>query len=382
MIASVLIAPSPPVALPATMLSGIAEFSLPCADTRSADADAAAPPFSVFEVPPPVAHLTAISTDRDTPFLAALTSAEVRQKSPVSAAGSANSDVPTDIETRQDSMATSIDVAALLPVSQPALPALAVSPAPALPPCSQPVPVPSAAFKRQAEVLMSAEALSPASVEVPSRLAAPERTTLPLVSTVAALPLLASLVSKDRKPNDDPTELPEPLFDLPKIAVLAVETVQRFSAAGPTASIVETPAPTAHEFEQIAASALADDALDAISRDIAQTASSEGRAAFRINAQALGALDIRIERSDAVVSVGIRTQSEDSRAIVANAQGRLAEDMRGNGLRVGETQVSGDARTADRERQPGREPPPRLVEHAQFETPKPQPVATPSGRFA
>ena len=97
--------------------------------------------------------------------------------------------------------------------------------------------------------------------------------------------------------------------------------------------------------------------LDALMRDIASLSGTSGRAAFRLAAEQLGPLDVRLHSSDAGVAVTIRTHDDHSRATVAEAQHQLGDDMRANGLKVAATNVmlgggGTDHRRQDRQNAP------------------------------
>jgi len=90
--------------------------------------------------------------------------------------------------------------------------------------------------------------------------------------------------------------------------------------------------------------------LDGLMRDIASLSGASGRAAFRLTADQLGPLDVRLHSSDAGVAVTIRTHDDQSRATVAQAQHQLSDDMRANGLKVAATNVMLGGGGADRQR--------------------------------
>lgn len=90
--------------------------------------------------------------------------------------------------------------------------------------------------------------------------------------------------------------------------------------------------------------------LDALVRDISEVSGKTGRAAFRLAAEQLGGLEVRLHTSDTGVAVAIRADSEQGHTVVSQAQRQLSEDLRANGLRVAETSVSLGQNGADRDR--------------------------------
>jgi flagellar hook-length control protein FliK len=82
--------------------------------------------------------------------------------------------------------------------------------------------------------------------------------------------------------------------------------------------------------------------LDSLSHDIAVTATEGGRLRFALMPEALGRLDVQIVRDSDGVNIRFETATEDARAIVAQAQPRLVDDIRQQGVRVISTEVSAD----------------------------------------
>ena len=88
--------------------------------------------------------------------------------------------------------------------------------------------------------------------------------------------------------------------------------------------------------------------LDNLARDIAATAIDGGKLRFGLIPERLGRLEVEVTCADAGVSVHMKTSSEDARTIVAAAQSRLAEDLRGQGTRVVSTEVTTQTETGSR----------------------------------
>jgi hypothetical protein len=125
--------------------------------------------------------------------------------------------------------------------------------------------------------------------------------------------------------------------------------------------------------------------LDALVRDIAELSGSTGRAAMRITADQLGPLDVRLHRSDAGMTVSIRTQSEQSHATVVQAQQQLSDDLRANGLKVAATSVmlgQGGTGTDRHDRQPLPFAPPIEAAATQAEQHHTTDEDRPAGRYA
>jgi flagellar hook-length control protein FliK len=111
------------------------------------------------------------------------------------------------------------------------------------------------------------------------------------------------------------------------------------SASAPSDSL----APEAAQVDQIANRELdlAKDGrwLDQLARDISQTATRDGQLRFQLNPEHLGALTIEIANSAAGTAIRMTTESDQARAIIADAQPRLLAEVRAQGLRVSESHV-------------------------------------------
>lgn len=165
--------------------------------------------------------------------------------------------------------------------------------------------------------------------------------------------------------------------------ILSATATPPTSASVPLESAPK-PLPSANAaLELFAALATETQELDTLSNDIAALSSPSRRIAFRMEGAQLGMLDVQLTSSDAGVSIGFRTETEHSRAAVAQAQPRLVEDLRATGLRVSDTHVSTDAGSSQRDR-PAEPKPPPMVEHASTPSDPANPTAPkPSGgRFA
>ena len=96
--------------------------------------------------------------------------------------------------------------------------------------------------------------------------------------------------------------------------------------------------------------------LDRLARDIAGAGSGEGRMRFRLDPEHLGSLRVELAQSERGTSVRLIVESEAARAIIADAQPKLAAEARAQGVRIAETHVdlaggqAGDSRRHENER--------------------------------
>jgi len=107
---------------------------------------------------------------------------------------------------------------------------------------------------------------------------------------------------------------------------------------------------------------LANDAewLDRLARDIAETAGNEGTIRFRLHPQTLGHLRVELSQGEHGTAIRLTADTEQARAILADAQPRLVAEARAQGVRISESHVdlsgsdrnaSGDPRRQDDARQ-------------------------------
>ncbi len=177
---------------------------------------------------------------------------------------------------------------------------------------------------------------------------------------------------------------PRPQAPMARLAASVLGTVKEAAATAPAASIsapdagseastafaaqiAPAPAPTpstAAAPRDAAAPApdrtldLAQDAawLDRLARDIAQASGNEGAISFRLHPQTLGHLRVELSQGEHGTSIRLTADTEQARAILADAQPRLAAEARAQGVRIAEThvdlsgsdrQASGDPRRQD-----------------------------------
>lgn len=88
-----------------------------------------------------------------------------------------------------------------------------------------------------------------------------------------------------------------------------------------------------------------------LAADIAATKSDKGDISFRLMPRHLGRLDVSMLTGDAGVTVRLDTQHEATATIVQAAQPRLVEDLRQQGVRVADAQVTHTPAEAGRQQQ-------------------------------
>ena len=88
-----------------------------------------------------------------------------------------------------------------------------------------------------------------------------------------------------------------------------------------------------------------------LAADIAATKSDKGDTSFRLMPRHLGRLDVSMLTGDAGVTVRLDTQHEATATIVQAAQPRLVEDLRQQGVRVADAQVTHTPAEAGRQHQ-------------------------------
>lgn len=151
-----------------------------------------------------------------------------------------------------------------------------------------------------------------------------------------ALPMLAALEPAAAKPAAEPSMTV--LFAQPAAAATTA-----LAAAAPVATIAERVLDLS-----------SDDAwIEQLAADIAATKSASGDISFRLMPRHLGRLDVSMMAGDEGVSVKLDTQHEATATIVTAAQTRLADDLRQQGVRVADTQVTCTPNETGRQSQQG-----------------------------
>ena len=92
--------------------------------------------------------------------------------------------------------------------------------------------------------------------------------------------------------------------------------------------------------ERILDTASDDQWIAQLAADIAATKSDKGELSFRLMPHHLGRLDVSMLAGDEGVTLRLDTQHEATATLVQSAQPRLVEDLRQQGVRVAETQVT------------------------------------------
>lgn len=133
------------------------------------------------------------------------------------------------------------------------------------------------------------------------------------------------------------------------IAPAPLTATQVMPAAAPSTSWAETPmadaaaaaAPNPAEQSMTRHLDLARDTqwLDQLARDISQSATQQGHLKFQLNPEHLGALTVEIANSAAGTAIKLTAETDQARAIIADAQPRLLAEVRAQGLRVAESHV-------------------------------------------
>ena len=92
--------------------------------------------------------------------------------------------------------------------------------------------------------------------------------------------------------------------------------------------------------ERVLDTASDDQWIAQLAADIAATKSDKGELSFRLMPRHLGRLDVSMLAGDEGVTLRLDTQHEATATIVQTAQPRLVEDLRQQGVRVAEAQVT------------------------------------------
>lgn len=79
--------------------------------------------------------------------------------------------------------------------------------------------------------------------------------------------------------------------------------------------------------------------LDQLARDISQSVTRQNHMKFQLNPEHLGALTVEIANSAAGTAIKLSAETDQARAIIADAQPRLLAEVRAQGVRVAESHV-------------------------------------------
>lgn len=80
--------------------------------------------------------------------------------------------------------------------------------------------------------------------------------------------------------------------------------------------------------------------IDDLARDISRTASGEGTMRFRLAPETLGELRVEITQSERGAHVRLQVTSEAAQQALAEAQPKLVQEARAQGVRIAETEIS------------------------------------------
>lgn len=153
----------------------------------------------------------------------------------------------------------------------------------------------------------------------------------------AAQPLLAA------------TSAAEPRAAKPVIDTAAAITVLFNQPATSGAALIGEAAKAAPVAERTLDLGSDDHWIAQLAADIAATKSDKGDISFRLMPRHLGRLDVAMRMEDGGVSLKLDTQHEATATIVQAAQPRLVEDLRQQGVRVTDAQVTHSAAEAGRQ---------------------------------
>lgn len=126
--------------------------------------------------------------------------------------------------------------------------------------------------------------------------------------------------------------------------------------------------------------------LDSLARDIARAATPGAKLSFAVVPDALGTVGVELQQSERGTAIRLTSDSEEGRQILVDAQPRLVQEARAQGLRIAETHVDlGHRHDGGGRHHPPAPQQPRAAAAA-LADPTPRggtmPTATPSDRFA
>jgi flagellar hook-length control protein FliK len=127
--------------------------------------------------------------------------------------------------------------------------------------------------------------------------------------------------------------------------------------------------------------------LDQLAKDIVSAGRRDDLLSFRLQPRNLGTLDVELRNSDAGVSIHFTTAHDAARAILTSAQPRLMDEIRAQGVRVADTQISSErfGQSEHRHGSPdnGSGPPPVVeIQPVGHDTESAEPKNKRVGRFA
>lgn len=201
------------------------------------------------------------------------------------------------------------------------------------------------------------------------------------VTQPAQAPALAAapLFQQDDRPAAETVDATAPATAAPAAAAVAVpqavvQPAQPFAALDTTA-----PAGGPAQADQIVTRQLDlardNQWLDRLAHDISQAATQQGHLKFQLNPEHLGALTVEIANSASGTAIRMTAETDQARAIIADAQPRLLAEVRAQGLRVSESHVDlsnqgnggyGSSSANGQQGQPGQQRQPSSADHQPF----------------
>ena len=301
--------PATPAAPPAAALFGLAQVVV------DAPVDAALPDQPAVKVPTAPAAEAASTADA----AAAAASLLIAVATPVKAAPPANDKAAP---TAQDETDGPVDGAAGT-----------ATPAPVLPPIAVTIETPAVATVIAASMPTADKPIA-------------EKVSKPAAPASASRPADPVLPAAAGKPADTaPTQLTTAITVEPKAAKPVIDAAASMTVlfAQPDlqgAAPLTEAAKAAPVAERVLDTASDDQWIAQLAADIAATKSDKGELSFRLMPRHLGRLDVSMLAGDEGVTLRLDTQHEATATIVQTAQPRLVEDLRQQGVRVAEAQVT------------------------------------------
>jgi flagellar hook-length control protein FliK len=212
---------------------------------------------------------------------------------------------------------------------------------------------------------------------------------------VASMPVMAKLVTDGIKIDTGPHEVLHPIPDFPPLelpspptSLLSIAPVS-FDPVNDAGFSIQTH--IMQPFVERQLDLVRNTAwLNDLARDIALTGKATDHISFALLPEKLGRLDVDLATSQGALSVKLTASSDDAARIIAAAQPRLVEELRGQGVRIASTDVLCDGAQSHHQPQPQSQQkhPPYADNHrTEYSHPdghqkRPKSPARPNGRFA
>lgn len=246
----------------------------------------------------------------------------------------------------------------------------APAPAPAAPPpaAEEAVRLAAASVSGTAETATSTAPKTPSKKVAQTRADARQADMPVRAATASAVPTVET--PAPAKPAPAARESAAPVAaTMPPVATPVGTTTMPFAPVDPAAPSIaaartEAPQPAPAADQAVTRELdLAHDSewLDGLARDIARTQDGDTPLRFKLHPQTLGHLKVEVSQTDQGATVRLTVETEAARAILADAQPRLAAEARAQGVRLAHTEVdlgnsgqqaSGDPRRQEDGRQP------------------------------